>query len=341
MKLTQFSHGSGCGCKISPGVLREILGQSKITQKAFSTLLVGNTENDDAAVMRISSSQAVISTADFFTPVVDDAEAFGAIAAANALSDVYAMAGRPLMAIALLGWPLDKLSPAMASEVLDGAKKITQKASIPLAGGHSIDSPEPLFGLAVTGLVEPHKLKRNAGAQPGDRLYLTKALGIGIYTTAQKKDLLSPAELARVTELMQQLNQVGGKLGSYNYIHAMTDITGFGLLGHLLEMCLASDVGANIEIERVPVLERLDELIDAGAIPGGTKRNLESYGEKLSQLDEKSLLKLADPQTSGGLLIAVAADKIADFTTTLHKWQQPFFEIGWITEAGEKHISFS
>ena len=232
IKLTQYSHGAGCGCKISPAVLDQIL-HSSIKHAADPALLVGNNTRDDAAVLDLGNGTALISTTDFFMPIVDDAYDFGRIASANAISDVYAMGGKPVLAIAILGWPIDKLSPEVAQKVLEGSRSICAEAGITLAGGHSIDSPEPIFGLAVNGMVAIQHLKQNSTASAGCKLYLTKALGVGILTTAQKKGILKPEHAAIAPKSMSMLNKIGETLGRLDYVKAMTDVTGFGLLGHL------------------------------------------------------------------------------------------------------------
>lgn len=308
IKLTHFSHGSGCGCKIAPNVLERILSQSA-TQKPDSNLLVGNGSFDDAAVYQIDDKISIISTTDFFTPIVDDPYDFGAIAAVNALSDVYAMGGAPLMAISILGWPLDKLSEEMAGKVVSGAISICAAAGITLAGGHSIDSPEPIFGLAVTGQIETKNIKRNNTAIPGCELYLTKPLGVGIMTTAQKTGLLKAVDLKRVTETMKTLNRLGETLGQMEEVCAITDVTGFGFLGHVIEMCEGSGVSALIELDKLPLLPNLSNYIAKKTFPGGTFRNYKSYGHKADGVNPINKVILCDPQTSGGLLIAVKENK--------------------------------
>jgi selenide,water dikinase len=304
IRLTQYSHGAGCGCKISPKVLSEIL-QGVALQERDPRLLVGFDTRDDAAVYRIDDNQAVVSTTDFFMPIVDDPFDFGGIASVNAISDVYAMGGRPIVAIAILGWPVDKLDAVLAGEVLRGAREACSRAGIPLAGGHSIDAPEPIFGLAVTGLVHPSRIRSNDLAQAGDELYLTKPLGVGILTTAQKKGVLADEDFRAVRSLMLELNDIGAELADIESVHSITDVTGFGLLGHLIEMCEASRVYAEIEFARVPQLEALPRYLAQRTFPGGTARNLESYGHKVSPLTEDWKHVLCDPQTSGGLLVAV------------------------------------
>jgi selenide, water dikinase len=304
IKLTQYSHGAGCGCKISPKVLDSIL-HSEIQYPEAQNLLVGNSSRDDAAVYDIGNGQAVISTTDFFMPIVDDAYDFGRIASANAISDVYAMGGKPMMAIAVLGWPIDKLAPEVARRVIEGSRSICHEAGIPLAGGHSIDSPEPIFGLAVTGMVDIANLKQNNTATVGCELYLTKPLGVGILTTAQKKSILKEEHTHIAPTQMMQLNKIGVELGVLSQVKAMTDVTGFGLLGHLSEMCEGSNLSAEIYLDRVPVLPEALEYMARKAIPGGTIRNFDSYGHKIADLTPEQKHLLCDPQTSGGLLIAV------------------------------------
>lgn len=304
VKLTQYSHGAGCGCKISPKVLDAIL-HSEVSYPENENLLVGNNSRDDAAVYDIGQGRAIISTTDFFMPIVDDAYDFGRIASANAISDVYAMGGKPMMAIAVLGWPIDKLAPEVAKRVMEGSRSICQEAGIPLAGGHSIDSPEPIFGLAVTGMVDIKNLKQNDTATAGCELYLTKPLGVGILTTAQKKAILQPEHAQLAPQQMMQLNKIGAELGQLPQVKAMTDVTGFGLLGHLSEMCEGSNLTAEIYFDKVPVLPEALEYLAQQSIPGGTHRNFDSYGHKIGGLTSEQKFILCDPQTSGGLLVAV------------------------------------
>lgn len=315
-KLTQYSHGAGCGCKISPAILDEILNK-QFQQPLFDQLLVGNQSNDDAAVYDMGNGTATISTTDFFMPIVDDPEDFGGIASVNAISDVYAMGGKPLMAIAILGWPVNKIPPYVAGKVLDGSRRACAEAGIPLAGGHSIDSPEPIFGLAVTGTVAIQHLKKNNTAQKGDQLFLTKSLGIGIITTAQKKGIVKEMHLAQARHSMLTLNKVGEKMGLMPYVHALTDVTGFGLLGHLTEMCEGSNLSAELYFEQVPRFDFLDDYIAQKSMPGGTQRNWESYGRKINKISDYQRAILADPQTSGGLLVSVGADKTEEFKTQM------------------------
>ncbi len=309
IKLTQYSHGAGCGCKISPKVLSTIL-KTNLTPLQDSRLIVGNESSDDAAVYDMGDGTAIISTTDFFMPIVDDPFTFGKIAATNAISDVYAMGGTPLLAIAILGWPIDKLAPEVAQQVLEGGRQACTDAGIILAGGHSIDSPEPIFGLAVTGKVELNKLKRNDTAVKGCKLYLTKPLGVGIFTTAQKKGKLLPEHDQIAPNSMTTLNKIGEALAKIDGIKAMTDVTGFGLLGHLTEMCEGSNLSAEIEFDKIPVFDAVHQYIEQGCIPGGTHRNWDSYGHHVKLRTESDKLILCDPQTSGGLLLAVEDDAI-------------------------------
>ncbi|TWX53627.1 selenide, water dikinase SelD [Colwellia hornerae] len=304
IRLTQYSHGAGCGCKISPSVL-DVMLKSSLILPEHKELLVGNSTKDDAAVFDIGDGQGVISTTDFFMPIVDDATDFGKIAACNAISDVYAMGGKPIMAIAILGWPVNILAPEIAQQVLDGARAICAEAGIPLAGGHSIDAPEPIFGLAVTGLINNEQIKRNNTAGVGDLLYLTKPLGIGIMTTAEKQGKLLAEHAHLAPQEMKTLNIIGQKFAALETVTAMTDVTGFALLGHLLEMCQGSDVAAILNFQQVPCIDFVNDYIDQGCIPGGCERNFSSYGEHVGPLNAKQKTLLCDPQTSGGLLVAV------------------------------------
>ncbi len=304
IRLTQYSHGSGCGCKISPRALEEILSEKSYEIQDIN-LIVGNDTKDDAAVYALDENTAIISTTDFFMPIVDDPFDFGAIAATNAISDIYAMGGSPIMAISILGWPLDKLPASVAKKVISGARSVCAQASIPLAGGHSIDAPEPIFGLAVTGKADPKTIKTNNKARVGSRLYLTKPLGIGILTTAQKKGLLKKEDLDLAKKLMLTLNSLGEELGKMDAVSALTDVTGFGLLGHLIEICEGSNVSARIEVDKIPIIQSVDHYLQEKCVPGGTNRNYNSYGHKVGTINESQKNILCDPQTSGGLLVAV------------------------------------
>jgi selenide,water dikinase len=337
IKLTQFSHGAGCGCKIAPAMLETILHTSAIPMKN-ERLLVGNETKDDAAVFDLDGNQCIISTTDFFMPIVDDATDFGRIASVNAISDVYAMGGKPLMAIAILGWPIGKLPPELAQRVLEGSRAICAEAGIPLAGGHSIDSPEPIFGLAVTGVTQKSHIKRNDTAKAGDLLYLTKPLGVGIITTAQKRGLAEPADLEEAVRVMTQLNKVGAELGLIPSVTAMTDVTGFGLLGHLIEMCEGGGVSAEISYPEVPLLNNLRFYTGKMIYPDNTMRNWSSYQEKVEGIGSESLLTLCDPQTSGGLLISVAPSATESVEDVLRHQGLPVHCIGKLITRGEKLV---
>lgn len=304
IRLTEYSHGAGCGCKISPGLLEDML-KSRLPAINYPRLLVGNDSKDDAAVFDLGNGTSVVSTTDFFMPIVDDPTEFGQIAATNALSDIYAMGGTPLMAIAIFGWPISKLDADVASQVIDGGRSACQSAGIPLAGGHSIDAPEPIFGLAVTGQVDNKHLKRNNQAQAGCKLYLTKPLGIGILTTAQKKKMAKPEHITTASKIMRTLNQCGVEFGKLPEVTAMTDVTGFGLMGHLLEVCQGSGLRAVVDYEAVPKMLEVEYYLEKGCSPGGAQRNFDSYGHRLGPMSERQRQLLCDPQTSGGLLVAV------------------------------------
>lgn len=313
VRLTQFSSGAGCGCKIAPKVLDAILSGTGDTTPPDARLLIGNEMRDDAAAWLLDDSETLLlATTDFFMPIVDDPFDFGRIAAANAVSDIYAMGGRPVLALAVLGWPIDKLSPDVAREVIRGARAICAEASITLAGGHSIDSPEPIFGLSVNGLVKRSHLKANEGARPGDLLLLTKPLGVGILATAEKQGRLRPEDVGKAAESMTRLNSIGAKFSMLEGVHAMTDVTGFGLFGHLLEMCRASKVSAGIDFSAIPRISDLESYLAQGLAPGGTRRNWESYGDAIDCPDATHRAILSDPQTSGGLLVAVDPAALAE-----------------------------
>lgn len=306
IRLTQYSHGAGCGCKIAPAVLETVL-RGELGTFPDRRILVGYGSRDDAAVYDMGNGRALISTTDFFTPIVDDAFDFGRIAATNALSDVYAMGGTPLLAVAILGWPVDKLAPELAARVLDGGRQACHDAGIGLAGGHSIDAPEPFFGLAVTGEVAVEHIKRNNTARSGDVLLLTKPIGLGLLGTAMKRDVLLPEHAGIATEWMCRSNRIGAALGPIAGVHALTDVTGFGLLGHLLEICEGSNVGARIDFAQVPVIPESLLYLKQGCYPDGSFRNWKAMAHKVSGAnDMERMMLLSDPQTSGGLLIAVA-----------------------------------
>ena len=312
VRLTEYSHGSGCGCKIAPQLLEAIL-KTETPQAPHPALLVGNQSKDDAAAYDLGDGTSVLSTTDFFMPIVDDPFEFGRIAATNALSDIYAMGGRPLMAIAILGWPVDKLGPEVAQKVVDGGRAACSDAGIPLAGGHSIDAPEPIFGLAVTGLADNRHLKQNNTATPGCKLFLTKPLGIGILSTAQKKKLIAQEHLRIAPDTMCRLNSIGSELAQLDGVEALTDVTGFGLLGHLSEICEGSGVSAMLQYDAVPRLPHVLDYLARGCSPGGAQRNFDSYGHKIGSMNDEQKSLLCDPQTSGGLLVVVREDAIDSF----------------------------
>jgi selenide,water dikinase len=304
IRLTQWSIGAGCGCKIAPATLQTILG-NHLTQPDDKKLIVGNHTGDDAAVYDIGNGQCLVSTTDFFTPILDEPFDFGRVAAANAISDVYAMGATPVFALAVLGWPLSKLSPEIASEVIAGGKSICAEAGIVIAGGHSIDIPEPVFGLMVNGVLERKNLKRNIGAKPGDVLMMSKRLGTGMLSTAIKRGLPSDHFKSELVTQLVQLNKQGSDFGTLEKVHAMTDITGFGLIGHLHEMCKGSKVAARIHYDRIPLLPGVKEFAAQFVYPDGTMRNWSAYAADVEGISGESLLVLSDPQTNGGLLIAI------------------------------------
>jgi selenide, water dikinase len=337
IRLTQYSHGSGCGCKVAPAVLEEILKTDE-KQAVDPLLLVGNETKDDAAVYAMGDGTALISTVDFFMPVVDDAYDYGRIAAANALSDVYAMGGRPFMATAVLGWPVEKLPAALAQRVIAGAKEICREAGVVLAGGHTIDSPEPFFGLSVNGRVNISDVKRNSTAKAGDLLFLTKAIGTGILNTALKRELISAEEMKPCVAAMASLNKAGSLLGPLAYVHALTDVTGFGLLGHLIEMCEGSQLSAELEYSQVPLLDKVKELVARFVYADNTMRNWKSYEAQTEGIGTESLLTLCDPQTSGGLLIAADPAHEQELTDWLRSQSLPVACIGRMIAPGAKTI---
>jgi selenide,water dikinase len=312
-RLTSLSHGGGCGCKIAPGVLAELLkGAAPVT--SFSRLLVGADTADDAAVYRLSDEQALIATTDFVMPIVDDPFDFGRIAAANALSDVYAMGGRPILALAIVGMPIKVLSADVIREILRGGESICAQAGIPIAGGHSIDSAEPIYGLAALGVAHPRLVKRNSDARAGDALVLGKPLGVGILSAALKKDRLGERDYRVMIEATTRLNDAGPALAELSGVHGMTDVTGFGLLGHLLEMCRGAGLTARVTMSQVPLLDGVHALAEAGCVTGASARNWSSYGAQVRidpRLEGTPLTLLCDPQTSGGLLVACAVDAAA------------------------------
>ena len=317
IKLTEYSHGAGCGCKISPAVLSQIV-TSTLPMFNDPNLLVGNETSDDAAVYDLGNGTSIISTTDFFMPIVDDPETFGRIAATNAISDIYAMGGKPIMAIAILGWPIEKLSAEVAQKVVEGGRSACRDAGISLAGGHSIDSPEPIFGLAVTGTIETSKILKNSTATEGCLLFLTKPLGVGILATAQKKKILEAEDEGLASKYMCELNTIGHAFSELDGVKAMTDVTGFGLFGHLGEICKGSNLSAKIDLKKVPTIHQAEKYRVKGAIPGGTHRNFESYSGTVttisgSDISDRQKEYGCDPQTSGGLLVAVENKSVNEF----------------------------
>jgi selenide,water dikinase len=343
IKLTQYSHGGGCGCKIAPAVLSEILSKSPL-RGTNPNLLVGTESSDDAAVYRLNDTQAIVATTDFFMPIVDDPFDFGRIAATNAISDVYAMGGHPILALALVGMPIGKIPVEAIQGILAGGEAVCQGAGIPIAGGHSIDSPEPIYGLVALGVVHPDKVKRNDRAKPGDVLILGKGLGIGIMSAALKKGDLSEEGYRQMVGSTTQLNTAGTALVELEAVHAMTDVTGFALLGHLLEICRGSRVNAEIEFSRLPLLPAAIDLAQRGYAPGAADRNWASYGHDVllpGDMPEWKKKFLCDPQTSGGLLVACAPEAVDG---VLAIFRQQGFDyatvIGAVTE-GEGKITVS
>jgi selenide,water dikinase len=314
-RLTSLSHGGGCGCKLAPAVLEQIIANTgSVARLIPPQLLVGNETNDDAAVYQISDDHAIVATTDFFMPIVDDPFDFGAIAATNAISDVYAMGGRPLFALALVAMPIDKLPVDTVRRILEGGESACQRAGIPVAGGHSVDSVEPIYGLVAIGTVNPRHLKRNADARPGDKLVLGKPLGVGVYGAAIKKQLITSAQYDELLASTTKLNTPGPRLAELPGVHALTDVTGFGLLGHLLEVCKGSRVHGTLRWSDVPLLDDAWKLAAAGHVTGGSSRNWKAYGD-LVNLGERGLVErslLTDPQTSGGLLVACAPEAVEE-----------------------------
>lgn len=336
IKLTQFSPGAGCGCKIAPKDLEEILQGSR-SDKTFKELIVGNRSKDDAAVYNIGAGKAIISTTDFFTPIVDDPFDFGRIAATNAISDIYAMGGKPIMAISILGWPLEKIPAHIAQKVVAGAVSVCDKADIPLAGGHSINTADPIFGLAVTGLVSVSKIKQNNTAADRDILLLTKPLGTGLVATAEKLSIARKNDKQEALELMTTLNTFGQLVAEIEGVTAMTDVTGFGLLGHCLEVAEGSNLKAVIDFAKTPKISGVDYYIEQKCVPGGTTRNFDAYGHKISPLTNSQKALLCDPQTSGGLLIAVNKDSLNKVQLMAQNTGTKLFEIGYLTRSGGKY----
>jgi selenide, water dikinase len=321
-RLTSLSHGGGCGCKIAPHILANLLERSA-PPKLFAQLLVGTETADDAAVYRLNNEQAVVATIDFFMPIVDDPFEFGRIAATNALSDVYAMGGTPILALAIVAMPINLLSSDVIRNILRGGETICAQADIPIAGGHSIDSAEPIYGLAAIGLIHPDHVKRNSDARVGDALVLGKPLGVGILSAALKKDQLEAADYRALIDITTSLNRAGPELARLPGVHAMTDVTGFGLLGHLLEMCRGSGLGARVNMAAVPLLDNVLAMADAGIVTGASARNWAAYSadvELASRLTGPHKALLCDPQTSGGLLVACAQDSLAQVMATFERY---------------------
>ena len=313
IRLTEFSHGGGCGCKIAPAVLSEILASSGLKGALPKDLLVGTETADDAAVYRLNDTQALVATTDFFTPIVDDPYDFGRIAATNAISDVYAMGGKPILALALVGMPLEKLPTSVIRQILAGGESVCAEAGIPVAGGHSIDTLEPIYGLAAIGLVHPHRVKRNCEAHAGDALVLGKPLGVGILSAALKKGKLSEAGYRQMVEWTTKLNTPGEALGQMQEVHAVTDITGFGLAGHLLEVCRGSKLAAEVSFKELPIIAEALDWAKQGVATGASERNWKGYGAEVSMpkdAQEWQRKLISDPQTSGGLLVACAKDAV-------------------------------
>lgn len=337
VKLTQYSHGAGCGCKISPELLESILQTSRPVLP-HPNLLVGNSSKDDAAAFDLGDGTSVLSTTDFFMPIVDDPFTFGRIAATNALSDIYAMGGKPLMAISIFGWPIKKLSAEVGRQVIDGGRAACDDAGIPLAGGHSIDSPEPIFGLAVTGIVDNVNLKQNNTAEAGCEMFLTKPLGIGILSTAQKKGLIEPGHIDPAVESMCALNTIGYEIAQLEGVVAMTDVTGFGLLGHLGEICAGSTISATVQFDRVQQLPNVSKYLELGCIPGGSVNNFKSYGDTVGEMTDEQRGILCDPQTSGGLLCMVKPEAVDAFLKLTFEAGLELESIGQTREQGDKLI---
>ncbi|MDG6293832.1 selenide, water dikinase SelD [Glaesserella parasuis] len=332
IRLTQYSHGAGCGCKISPKVLEQIL-HTEQARFIDPNLLVGNETKDDAAVYDIGNGVGIVSTTDFFMPIVDDPFDFGRIAATNAISDIFAMGGKPIMAIAILGFPINKLPAEVAQKIVDGGRFACQQAGIALAGGHSIDSPEPIFGLAVTGIISTEQVKKNASAQADCDLYLTKPLGIGVLTTAEKQGKLKPEHKNLARNVMCQMNLIGAEFAKVDEITAMTDVTGFGLLGHLTEICQGSNLRAEVYFDQIQTLDGVREYIAQGTVPGGTTRNFDSYGHLISPLSDEQKAILCDPQTSGGLLIAVKPQAVESVKQIAKNANVALYPVGRLLKA--------
>jgi selenide,water dikinase len=336
VRLTSLAHGGGCGCKLAPSVLQQLLADQPAAA-VYKQLLVGTETSDDAAVWQVDDNTCVIATTDFFMPMVDDPYDFGRIAATNAISDVYAMGGKPIMALAILGMPVDKIPVEMVREILKGGAAVCGIAGIPVAGGHSIDCPEPVYGLAVIGTCHPSQVRRNSDAKPGDVLILTKPVGVGIYSAAIKKSALPPAAYQEMIEATTTLNKVGADLAKDKDVHAITDVTGFGVLGHGLEMARGSKLTVEVRADAVPLLKDAAALAQQGHVTGASHRNWASYGHDImlpSDLPEWKRHLLSDPQTSGGLLVSVAPARAEAILGTIHAAGYPGARIIGAATAG-------
>lgn len=339
-RLTSLAHGGGCGCKLAPSVLQELLANQPAAAP-FRQLLVGVETGDDAAVWQVDDNTCIVATTDFFMPVVDDPFDFGRIAATNALSDIYAMGARPIMALAILGMPLNKIAIEDVRKIIAGGTSVCAAAGIPVAGGHSIDAPEPIYGLAVIGLCRPGEVRRNAGARPGDALILTKAIGVGVYSAAIKKGELSGEGYAEMLASTTQLNRIGGELSGDDTVHAVTDVTGFGLLGHALEMARGSNLTVTLKAAEVPLFTQAARLAQDGHVTGASSRNWASYGEAIrlpDDLPDWQRNLLVDPQTSGGLLISCAADRAESLLETIRRAGYGAARIVGHTETGPSEV---
>jgi selenide, water dikinase len=340
IRLTSLAHGGGCGCKLAPSVLQQLLSGHPTTN-SYKQLIVGIETGDDAAVWKQDDGTCIIATTDFFMPMVDDPHDFGRIAATNAISDVYAMGGTPIMALAILGMPVDKIAPETVRMILEGGRAVCETAGIPIAGGHSIDCPEPVYGLAVIGTCNAENMRRNADAEPGDAVILTKPLGVGIYSAAIKKDLLPPGGYPEMIATTTLLNKVGAELGKDNAVHAMTDVTGFGLLGHGLEMARGSKATLVLDLKTLPFLNEAATLAQQGCVTGASHRNWTSYGESVSlpaSCPDWQRHLLTDPQTSGGLLVACAPERADDILRTIRADGYPSARIIGRIEAGPASV---
>ena len=336
IRLTEFTKGGGCGCKLPPAALREILSNQHSSDE-FG-LIVGNSKGDDAAVWDMGNDSFLVSTTDFFTPIVDDPYDFGRIAAANSISDVYAMGGTPVMALSLLGWPTNKLPNEIAAQVLKGARDVCASVGIAIGGGHSIENPEPIFGLAVNGIVAKKNLKRNHSAKAGDILILTKPIGSGILSAAMKRGMLSEEYKLELVQQLVQLNKIGESLGKLEEVHAMTDVTGFGLIGHTIEMAEGSGLSAQLTYQEVPLMNGVSTYASQMIYPDNTMRNWKEFSEKVVGISGESLLTLCDPQTNGGLLIAVDKDGLNNVINLLKTENHFFQQIGVLVEKQEKVV---